>query len=150
MVKKQIADNSEKKELILSYLQEGTTLTSISNKKNMPSLSTLHKWIREDNDYSISVENARVQGAIFYVERLIELTEQDVRPQDVMWIREKMSTYKWLATKLLPQFSDRHQVETYNKHEVVSISWKGSVSKCPECGWQDGKKKDEEPPLKAI
>ena len=96
----------DQKEELLAYLQEGETLTSVANKSSMPSLSTLHRWIREDNDYSIQIENARVQGAIFYVEKLIELTEQDVKPQEVMWIREKISTYKWLASKLLPQFSE--------------------------------------------
>ena len=72
-----------------------------------------------------------------YVEKLIELTEQDVKPQEVMWIREKISTYKWLASKLLPQFSDRQHITSHNKHEVVTISWKGSMSTCPKCGWED-------------
>ena len=48
-----------------------------------------------------------------------------------------MLTYKWLATKLLPQFSDRQHIESYNKHEVVNISWVGSIAKCPECGWKE-------------
>ena len=74
----------DQKDELLAYLQEGETLTSVANKASMPSLSTLHRWIREDNDYSIQIENARVQGAIFYVEKLIELTEQDVKPQEVM------------------------------------------------------------------
>ena len=113
------------------------TLINISKKDNTPSLSTMHKWCRDDDDFSRQVETARVAGAIFYVEKLIELTESDVKPQDVMWIREKISTYKWLATKLLPQFSDRQHIESYNKHEVVNISWVGSIAKCPECGWKE-------------
>ena len=137
MPKKNKAPVVDQKEELLAYLQEGETLTSVANKPSMPSLSTLHRWIREDNDYSIQIENARVQGAIFYVEKLIELTEQDVKPQDVMWIREKISTYKWLASKLLPQFSERQHITSHNKHEVVNISWKGSMSTCPKCGWED-------------
>ena len=135
--KKTVAVALKQKEDILAYLQEGETLINISKKDNTPSLSTMHKWCRDDEDYSRQVETARVQGAIFYVEKLIELTEQNVKPQDVMWIREKISTYKWLATKLLPQFSDRQHIESYNKHEVVNISWVGSIAKCPECGWKE-------------
>ena len=135
--KKTVAVALKQKEDILAYLQEGETLINISKKDNTPSLSTMHKWCRDDEDYSRQVETARVQGAIFYVEKLIELTEQNVKPQDVMWIREKISTYKWLATKLLPQFSDRQHIDTYNKHEVVTISWAGSIAKCPECGWKE-------------
>jgi len=138
MKKKAVA--VDQKEELLAYLQEGETLTSVANKPTMPSLSTLHRWIREDNEYSIQIENARVQGAIFYVEKLIELTEQDVKPQDVMWIREKISTYKWLASKLLPQFSERQHITSHNKHEVVTISWAGSMSKCPECGYSESNK----------
>ena len=135
--KKSVAVATKQRESILAYLQEGETLINISKKDNTPSLSTMHKWCRDDEDYSRQVETARVQGAIFYVEKLIELTEQNVKPQDVMWIREKISTYKWLATKLLPQFSDRQHIDTYNKHEVVNISWKGSMTKCPDCGWEE-------------
>ena len=94
----------DQKDELLAYLQEGETLTSVANKASMPSLSTLHRWIREDNDYSIQIENARVQGA---------------------------------ASKLLPQFSDRQHITSHNKHEVVTISWKGSMSTCPKCGWED-------------
>jgi len=135
--KKTVAVALKQKEDILAYLQEGETLINISKKDNTPSLSTMHKWCRDDDDFSRQVETARVAGAIFYVEKLIELTESDVKPQDVMWIREKISTYKWLATKLLPQFSDRQHIESYNKHEVVNISWVGSIAKCPECGWKE-------------
>tara|TARA_R110001583_G_scaffold67711_2_gene193446 strand:- start:233 stop:661 length:429 start_codon:yes stop_codon:yes gene_type:complete len=135
--KKSVAVATKQRESILAYLQEGETLINISKKDNTPSLSTMHKWCRDDEDYSRQVETARVAGAIFYVEKLIELTESDVKPQDVMWIREKISTYKWLATKLLPQFSDRQHIESYNKHEVVNISWVGSIAKCPECGWKE-------------
>jgi len=28
-------------------------------------------------------------------------------------------------------------IDTYNKHEVVTISWAGSIAKCPECGWKE-------------
>tara|TARA_R110002126_G_scaffold225094_1_gene369952 strand:- start:746 stop:1174 length:429 start_codon:yes stop_codon:yes gene_type:complete len=135
--KKSVAVATKQRESILAYLQEGETLINISKKDNTPSLSTMHKWCRDDDDFSRQVETARVAGAIFYVEKLIELTESDVKPQDVMWIREKISTYKWLATKLLPQFSDRQHIESYNKHEVVNISWVGSIAKCPECGWKE-------------
>ena len=120
--KKSVAVATKQRESILAYLQEGETLINISKKDNTPSLSTMHKWCRDDDDFSRQVETARVAGAIFYVEKLIELTESDVKPQDDMWIREKISTYKWLATKLLPQFSDRQHIESYNKHEVVNIS----------------------------
>ena len=135
--KKSVAVATKQRESILAYLQEGETLINISKKDNTPSLSTMHKWCRDDDDFSRQVETARVAGAIFYVEKLIELTGSDVKPQDVMWIREKISTYKWLATKLLPQFSDRQHIESYNKHEVVNISWVGSIAKCPECGWKE-------------
>ena len=135
--KKTVAVALKQKEDILANLQEGETLINISKKDNTPSLSTMHKWCRDDDDFSRQVETARAAGAIFYVEKLIELTESDVKPQDVMWIREKISTYKWLATKLLPQFSDRQHIESYNKHEVVNISWVGSIAKCPECGWKE-------------
>jgi|TARA_R110002020_G_scaffold224990_1_gene434899 hypothetical protein len=136
MSKTQVQNIDTKKELILSHLQEGETLINISRVKGMPSLSTIHKWIREDEDLSRRVELARSQGALFWVEQAINLTQQDLKPQEVMWAKEKLSTWKWLATKLLPQFSDRTHITSHNKHEVVNIRWQGSISKCPDCGWE--------------
>ena len=81
--KKSVAVATKQRESILAYLQEGETLINISKKDNTPSLSTMHKWCRDDDDFSRQVETARVAGAIFYVEKLIELTESDVKPQDV-------------------------------------------------------------------
>lgn len=127
----------KQQEEILSYLQEGETLINIAKKDHMPSLSTLHKWIRDDEDYSRQVENARSHGALYWVEKAMLLTQEDLRPQEVMWAREKLSTWKWLATKLLPQFSDRQHITSHNKHEVVNISLVGSLSKCPQCGYKE-------------
>ncbi len=136
--KNNLPDTTEQKDVLLSLLQEGETLLSISKRKDMPSLTTLHRWIRDDNEYSMKVETARSQGALYWVEKALELTQQEIEPQRVMWAREKLSTWKWLATKLLPQFSDRQHITSHNKHEVVTISWQGSISKCPECGWREG------------
>jgi len=127
----------EIKDQLLAYLQEGETLINIAKKKGMPSLSSLHRMIRDDSDYSMKVEQARSQGALYWVEQAINLTQEDLKPQEVMWAREKLSTWKWLATKLLPQFSDRQHITSHNRHEVVQISWKGSIAKCPECGWTE-------------
>jgi len=133
-----IKDKSNK-DMMLSLLQEGETLLKISKRKDMASLSTIHRWIRDDNDLSEQVALARSQGALYWVEMAIDLTTQDLKPQDVMWAREKISTWKWLATKLLPQFSEKSHISTHNKHEVVTISWSGSISKCPKCGWVNSK-----------
>jgi len=129
--------NQSYQELILSYLQEGETLINIAKRDSMPSLTTIHRWIREDGDYSRQVENARSQGALYWVEKAMLLTQEDLKPQEVMWAREKLSTWKWLATKLLRQFSDRQHITSHNKHEVVQISWMGAMAKCPECGYKD-------------
>ena len=125
------------KDMMLSLLQEGETLLKIAKRKDMPSLSTIHRWLRDDTELSERVALARSQGALYWVEMAIDLTTQDLKPQEVMWAREKISTWKWLATKLLPQFSDRQHITSHNKHEVVQISWMGAMAKCPECGYKD-------------
>ena len=48
--KKTVAVALKQKEDILAYLQEGETLINISKKDNTPSLSTMHKWCRDDED----------------------------------------------------------------------------------------------------
>jgi len=127
------------KDMMLSLLQEGETLLKIAKRKDMPSLSTIHRWLRDDTELSERVALARSQGALYWVEMAIDLTTQDLKPQEVMWAREKISTWKWLATKLLPQFSEKSHISTHNKHEVVTISWSGTITKCPECGWANSK-----------
>ena len=127
------------KNMMLSLLQEGETLLKIAKRKDMPSLSTIHRWLRDDTELSERVALARSQGALYWVEMAIDLTTQDLKPQEVMWAREKISTWKWLATKLLPQFSEKSHISTHNKHEVVTISWSGTITKCPDCGWVNSK-----------
>ena len=88
------------KDMMLSLLQEGETLLKIAKRKDMPSLSTIHRWLRDYTELSERVALARSQGALYWVEMAIDLTTQDLKPQEVMWAREKISSGKWLATKL--------------------------------------------------
>ena len=100
--KKTVAVALKQKEDILAYLQEGETLINISKKDNTPSLSTMHKWCRDDEDYSRQVETARVQGAIFYVEKLIELTEQNVKPRTLCGLEKRYQPISgWLLNSYL-------------------------------------------------
>ena len=98
----------------------GQTLTRICQAKDMPSLSTIYKWIKQDKEFSNRISQARKIGCQYYLDRMIDELET-VTAKDVGLVREKLHHYRWLASKLLPSlYGDKQEIIQDTK---VQISW---------------------------
>ena len=98
-------------------LMEGTPLTQICRDKGFPSLSKVYNWCAENKEFAQKIMNARRIGSQTYLDKMItELESADNK--SIMIIREKLHHYRWLASKLLPLYSDRKEVQVDQKIEI--------------------------------
>ena len=95
---------------ICQELMSGKPLTSICRNKDLPSLSTVHRWIDKHPSFAKQILQARRVGTQYYLDKMIEELES-VSAKDVGIVREKLHHYRWLASKLLPSlYGDKQEV----------------------------------------
>ena len=105
---------------ICQELMSGKPLTSICRNKDLPSLSTVHRWIDKHPSFAKQILQARRVGTQYYLDKMIEELET-VSDKDVGIVREKLHHYRWLASKLLPSlYGDKQEVVQDTK---VTITW---------------------------
>ena len=99
-------------------LMEGTPLTQICRDKGFPSLSKVYNSCAENKELAQKIMIARRIGSQTYLDKMItELESADNK--SIMIIREKLHHYRWLASKLLPLYSDRKEVQVDQKIEIT-------------------------------
>ena len=105
---------------ICQELMSGKPLTSICRNKDLPSLSTVHRWIDKHPSFAKQILQARRVGTQYYLDKMIEELET-VSAKDVCIVREQLHHYRWLASKLLPSlYGDKQEVVQDTK---VTITW---------------------------
>ena len=105
---------------ICQELMSGKPLTSICRNKDLPSLSTVHRWIDKHPSFAKQILQARRVGTQYYLDKMIEELET-VSAKDVGIVREKLHHYRWLAYKILPRmYGDKQEVVQDTK---VTITW---------------------------
>ena len=105
---------------ICQKLMEGKPLTQICQEKDLPSLTTIYKWINSNPSFAKQITNARRVGTQYYLDKMIEELET-MSAKDVGIVREKLHHYRWLASKLLPSlYGDKQEVVQDTK---ITIQW---------------------------
>ena len=100
---------------------EGKPLTQICQEKDLPSLTTIYKWINSNPSFAKQITQARKVGCQTYLDKMITELET-ASHKDVPILREKLHHYRWLASKLLPSlYGDKQEVIQDTK---VTIEWK--------------------------
>ena len=104
---------------ICQELMLGVPLARLARSKEFPSLTRIYKQIMKDKGFSNRINEARRFGAQTYIENAIsELDTADNR--NIMVVREKVQLAKWLASKLLPAYSDKQEIKT---DTTIEIKW---------------------------
>ena len=105
---------------ICQKLMEGKPLTQICQEKDLPSLTTIYKWINSNPSFAKQIIQARRVGTQYYLDKMIEELET-MSAKDVGIVREKLHHYRWLASKLLPSlYGDKQEVVQDTK---ITIQW---------------------------
>jgi len=110
------------KEKILEQLQLGDPLTKIIKAKGMPSLSTVYREMRDDEEFNDQITKARINGAHTWGDKAMEILEQNYTPQEMGIVREKLVHIRWLMSKLIPNYNDKLVNEHKGENKIV-FSW---------------------------
>jgi hypothetical protein len=109
---------SEIENSIVTQLMNGTPLTKICKAKDSPSLSKVYKWIATNKEFADKILTARRIGAQTYLDQMIEELES-ADNRNIMIVREKLSHYRWLASKLIGVYGDKQEIRTDSKIEIT-------------------------------
>ena len=104
---------------IIRLLMNGTPLTQICSKEGSPSLSKVYSWIQENKDFASKIVTARKIAAQTYLDRMITELE-NASSKDIALTRERLIHFRWMASKLIPIYQDKQQV---NVDQKIEITW---------------------------
>ena len=104
---------------IIKLLMNGTPLTQICDKPNSPSLSKIYSWIQENKDFASKIITARKIAAQTYLDKMITELE-NASSKDIALTRERLIHFRWMASKLIPIYGDKQQV---NVDQKIEITW---------------------------
>ena len=104
---------------IIKLLMNGTPLTQICSKEGSPSLSKVYSWIQENKDFASKIVTARKIAAQTYLDRMITELE-NANSKDIALTRERLIHFRWMASKLIPIYGDKQQV---NVDQKIEITW---------------------------
>ena len=106
----------------MELLELGNTLTSICRPQDMPNLATIYKWMHKDEKLKEKILTARKLGAVTWLDKMQDLLEQPIEPQQVQLVREKLQHARWLASKLVSIFGDKQTIENVGD-PVIKVIW---------------------------
>jgi hypothetical protein len=80
----------------------GLLLSEALDLPNMPSRSSVYRWLRDDPEFRCEYESAREQAADLLDERIDQLA-RSVTPANATAVRTQLAALQWRASKLNPQ-----------------------------------------------
>ena len=116
-------------EKVCLLVSEGRSLRTICSKSNLPSMQTIFRWLRENEEFRSLYVLAKEEAADLLVEEIKDIADGiggdyitdkhtgSIRPNPVAVSRAKLQieSRKWLASKLKPKkYSDRLKVDAEN------------------------------------
>ncbi|MDP7260753.1 MAG: hypothetical protein QGI80_02200, partial [archaeon] len=78
--------------------------------------------MHKDEKLKEKVLTARKLGAVTWLDKMQDLLEQPIEPQQVQLIREKLQHARWLASKLVSIFGDKQTIENVGD-PVIKVIW---------------------------
>lgn len=114
--------NQEMADQICAYIITGDTLVKICARADMPSVTTVVKWLRERPSFALAYARAREDQADTFADMMITIAFESKQdwiqdPDTGQWkpdhdvvqrARLKVDTLKWVASKLKPKtYGDR-------------------------------------------
>ena len=110
-------------EEIIKRLELGEPLSKICRDKTMPSLSTVYKDQRENEDLQKKIRNARETGVYTLLDKIAEDMEIPKSNQEMHFIKEKWQHIRWIASKLASNvFADKIKSDV-KQDLTMNITW---------------------------
>jgi hypothetical protein len=99
---------------ILEAISEGISLVSfLKSRPDMPSYSTIMKWVRDNPDFAANYQRAREDMADHDADKINNIAEDAARGLiDPSAARVAIDAYKWSAGKRRPKrYGDKIEIE---------------------------------------
>jgi hypothetical protein len=103
----------------------------------MPSLSTVYKWMREDDKIYNTVMKARRIGAFTLLDEINEELANPKSNQEMMYWREKLTHVRWMVSKLISDIFGEKSKQEIKQDNTITIRWGGQVKKTINVDAQD-------------
>lgn len=115
---------------ICERLAAGESMRSVARDPDMPAMSSMWKWIRENEEFSLQYAKAKTESADALVEDMLHIADNEatqeievdgkfVKVKDgasVAHARLRVDTRKWAASKLKPKkYGEKIQQELTGK-----------------------------------
>jgi hypothetical protein len=121
---------------ICEKIANGESLRKICKNDKMPNLTSVWKWLNNDEELSKQYARAREEQAEYYADEITEICDA-VIPVDafgkidagaVNQARLKIDSRKWIASKLKPKrFGDYTKIQAEVKDTSSTSSWLGEI-----------------------
>tara|TARA_R100001463_G_scaffold86122_2_gene141063 strand:+ start:740 stop:1201 length:462 start_codon:yes stop_codon:yes gene_type:complete len=118
---------------IIEQVELGTTLTQVCRAKDMPGLTTVHTWMKQDQKFKEQLLEARRVGAMVWLDKMQDMLDQDTEPTKVQLLRERLFHARWMASKLISVFGDKQTVENVGD-PLIKIVWDDGSSEDKQSG----------------
>ena len=91
-------------ENICEQIANGKSLRAICAEDDMPSATTVFKWLNENQDFSEQYARARDRQADYYFEEIVEIADSvEADSAAVAKARLQVDARKWTLSKLAPK-----------------------------------------------
>lgn len=100
-------------EKICEQIAHGKSLRAICAEDDMPSTSTVCKWLNENQDFSEQYTRARSEQADYFVEEIVEIAD-NVTAESAAVAKAKLQidARKWAASKIAPKkYGDKTELD---------------------------------------
>jgi len=109
-------DKPAMKARVLELIADGTSLREIDRTKGLPTLKTIRRWRKNDEEFRDDFIGAYEDAAELAVDRMQEIIATE---EDVARARLKIDTIKWTAC--------RHHPKVYGDKQTTEVEHKGKV-----------------------
>lgn len=98
-------------------ISAGGTIHKVCEEDGMPDVATIYRWMRADPAFRKMYDDAVMDRASGYSEKIGLVAERvltgEIEPDRA---RVALDAFKWISTKLIPQFGDRQQISMHVEH----------------------------------
>lgn len=110
---------------ICEMIASGKSVRTICAEDSFPSMSTVFKWLRENEEFSQQYVRAREAQADTLFDEVLSIADQYVSMADKLDVdhiqraRLRIDARKWMASKLQPKkYGDKLDIDQKTTHEA--------------------------------
>lgn len=120
-------------QLVLDLIEDGFTVEEINDNPDLPSWSTIRRWIRSDPARTEQYRAAREMSSDILESQMLGIARHIQDKDDVPAARLKITTIQWTIAKRAPKtYGDKTQMDAGPAPEQEKMVINGGLPEMPE------------------